>query len=124
MGTKDQKRTVELQKELRLIAARLGLSLPKLADKIFDKSYSPSNAEEEDQLRIRFRESFKKQLERKTTNPDFLSHHIDTISRTSEFRDAHLVFPTYIKSDSLDNELRETLEKISRELSFCISNKD
>lgn len=110
MGTKS---TQELQKIIKDLCSRAGLSQKELARRIYREENEIDN---EDEIR-HFEERFKKDLTRPTTQPNRLLQYLDTMRQIPAIEKADLVIPKYYSTNKLDKELEKAISQISKGIS-------
>lgn len=116
MGTE---RTLELQKAIESLIARVGWSRKALARQLH---WELNDTDDEDELK-RFEERLKKELTRPTTKPELLERYLDVLRQLPEVEKAELVVPQYVATAGLDPEIESALMDISRDLSRSLGSK-
>ena len=116
MGTE---RTLELQKAIESLIARVGWSRKALARQLHWELNDTDNEEE----LIRFEERLKKELTRPTTKPELLEHYLDVLRQLPDVEKAGLVVPQYVATKHLDPDIESILLDLSKDLSKSLGNK-
>lgn len=113
MGTTPQ--TAALQQEIRRLLKKLSWSQSEFANRFYVAETCESDYDDEDELRT-FRERFKKELQRSTTDPELLRKYLDhLIAHPSAANlDVSLNRPTPL--GAIGDELRQGLAVISTEI--------
>jgi len=117
MGTE---RTLELQKAIETLIARVGWSRKALARQLHWELYDTDNEEE---LK-RFEERLKKELTRPTTKPELLERYIDVLRQLPDVEKAGIVVPQYVATKHLDPDIESVLRDLSKDLSNSLRNED
>ncbi len=115
MGTE----TEALQKKIREAIGLLGWSSNDLADVI----YHHENDDDDEETLRKFKETFKKQLSRKTTNPKLLERYLLIITQDDRYQKI-TVMPPFIASEELSSSMHEEMKKISRSINKQIKERD
>ncbi len=110
MGTE---RTLELQKAIESVIARVGWSRKVLARQLYWELNDTDNPEEIK----RFEERLKKELTRATTKPELLEHYLDVLRQLPDVEKAGLVVPQYVATKHLDPDVESILMNLSKDLS-------
>tara|TARA_R110002050_G_scaffold66793_7_gene144763 strand:+ start:2874 stop:3245 length:372 start_codon:yes stop_codon:yes gene_type:complete len=110
MGTKHE--SLELQSQIKRLAAELGWSLNSLARIL----YTELNEWDDDDEILRFQERLKKEIQRPTTKVDRLRTYIDVIVRQPEAQKLDVVFNKYVPQNSISSSLSKTMGDISQEI--------
>jgi len=116
MGTE---RTLELQKAIESLIARLGWSRKALARQLHWELYDTDNEEE---LK-RFEERLKKELTRSTTKAELLERYLDVLRQIPEVEKAEVVVPQYVATKHLDPDIESILMDLSKDLSEALKSK-
>lgn len=109
MGTMD---TLELQKEIKKIIGRLGWSQKRLGREVYTATFDDDDFEEI----TKYEERLKKDLSRKTTNPDRLRKYLEIISQHREFEKLDIVSPIYLSNNVLSETMQKGMMDISKEI--------
>lgn len=112
MGT--EQTTLQLQAEIKRLIQRLGKSQNEAARFIYTETYE---FDDEDEIK-RFEGKFKKQLQRKTTKPEFLQTYLDILSRNYEARSCNKKQLGALKPKSISAFIAAEMRKLSEELDF------
>lgn len=103
----------EKQKELRTWLKKIGLSQNEFAALFYDEHHEICIKEDVE----RFKEKFKKQLNRQSTKVELLESYLDYLFSTIKFREAGYFRPQCSSGGILDPETERLMKKISEELS-------
>ncbi|MDR2081720.1 MAG: hypothetical protein LBP54_07555 [Campylobacteraceae bacterium] len=116
MGTDNSSQTKQLQKEIKYLLKKIGVSQAE-----FVKRYSDSS-EEEVKSEI---EKFKKHLQRETTKPAILQQYLNIIYESHEYEKLNTVkLRPKLKNDKFSENFKKEMKKISEYIDEIIENKD
>ncbi|MBN8239886.1 hypothetical protein JF541_12050 [Marinobacter hydrocarbonoclasticus] len=110
MGTE---RTLELQKAIESLIARVGWSRKALARQL----HWELNDTDDDYELKRFEERLKKELTRPTTKPELLERYLDVLRQLPDVERSGLVVPQYVATKHLDPDVEAVLKEFSKDLS-------
>lgn len=116
MGTE---RTLEFQKAIESLIARVGWSRKALARQLHWELNDTDNPEEIK----RFEERLKKELTRPTTRPEVLKRYIDVLRQLPDVEKAGLVVPQYVTARHLNSDIESVLMDLSKDLSQSLKNE-
>lgn len=111
--------TIELQKEIKIILAKLDWSQKRLGREVYMAKFDHDN---DDEIR-QYEEKIKKDLSRPTTKPELLNSYLDIISQHRDFEKLDVVLPTYYKSDILEGPVEKGLGDISKMVSQLVEEE-
>lgn len=97
----------------------MGWTIPRLAEVIYTATCEDDNEEE---LK-KFTETLKKQLKRKTTQPEKLQEYLNIIIQDPDFQKLSLVVPYCIPNTDIDDTETIYLSDISKEITI-VARKD
>ncbi len=100
------------QAELKSWLKKIGLSQSEFAALYYDENHEYCVEEDVD----RFKETFKKQLNRQSTKVERLETYLNFLFTTAKFREAGYFRPQCSSSGILDPETEKLMQKISKEL--------
>ncbi|KMQ72853.1 hypothetical protein [Marinobacter subterrani] len=115
MGTE---RTLELQKAIESLIARVGWSRKALARQLH---WELNDTDDDEELK-RFEERLKKELTRPTTKPELLERYLDILRQLPDIEKAGLVIPQYVATKHMDPDIESVLMDISKNLSKSLKN--
>ena len=116
MGTE---RTLELQKAIESLIARVGWSRKALARQLH---WELNDTDDDEELK-RFEERLKKELTRPTTKPELLERYLDVLRRLPVVEKAGLVVTQYVATKHLDPDIESVLMDLSKDLSQSLGNE-
>lgn len=105
--------TIELQKEIKSILAKLKWSQKRLGREFYIAKH---DYDDDDEIR-QYEEKVKKDLSRKTTKPELLVSYLEIISRHNEFQNLNIIIPSYRKSGVLSDTMELGMNNISKLIS-------
>ncbi len=102
--------TIELQKEIKSILAKLKWSQKRLGREY----YIVKNEFDDDDEIKKYEEKVKKDLSRETTKSELLIAYLEVISQHQEFQNLNVMIPTYCKSEVLSDTMEHGMSNISK----------
>lgn len=117
MGTE---RTLELQKAIESLIARVGWSRKALARQLH---WELNDTDDEGELK-RFEERLKKELTRPTTKPELLERYLDVLRQLPDVEKAGLVVPQYVAPKRMDPDVKAALLDLSKDLSESLRDEN
>jgi len=114
MGT--QQKSVELQVQIKELAAKLGWSRNRLAEKLYVELYE---FDDENEL-SKFTERLKKELQRPTTKIERLQAYLEILYRHQDVQALEVVVNRYVPIDAITPSMRQAMKKVSREVDLKV----
>ncbi|MAJ68054.1 MAG: hypothetical protein CL584_00160 [Alteromonadaceae bacterium] len=112
MGT--EQTTLQLQGEIKRLIQQLGKSQNEAARFIYTETYE---FDDDDEIK-RFEGRFKKQLQRKTTKPEFLQGYLNILTSWYESKGCNKKQLGAIKPKKISAFIAAEMRKLSEELDF------
>lgn len=117
MGT--NRKTVELQRQIKSLIAELGWSQNQLARNI----YTELHEWDDDEEILVFQERLKKELQRPTTKPEKIEKYISIIVSHPDAKRLDTSFNKYVPAGAISDALSRGMSEISREIDAVFNKR-
>ena len=103
----------ELQKEIKFIINKLGLSITEVAKRVYCERFEDDDTEEE----RKFVETFRKNLNRQA-KPELLESYLGNIAQLREFKNSDLAISSALNLGFIPTDIQRGLQSISKKMLF------
>ena len=103
----------ELQKEIKFIINKLGLSITEVAKRVYCERFEDDDTEEE----RKFVETFRKNLNRQA-KPELLESYLGNIAQLREFKNSDLAISSALNLGFIPTDIQRGLQSISEKILF------